>query len=340
MSDGTYDEMSDPTRLMRTTAILLLALHPLMGCAVHSRDVPPLDAATRDRVGKLLVTMGPVQPTGSFGPLPASGSGVGAAAAAGYTVGGMTIAGASGGPLGLVVGGALGVLMAPFAAIIGAATTPDEVQPETLAANQHLTTAVRDGNWSQQLQDVVGARLSGLGASATTSMKAAEASHLGLWIEGPWLVLDGGSGIPTLTIHGEMILDEACVLDRRWRWNGDSDDFDDLGEEDAKIYKAQMASGISQLGNAIVSDLFLDRKPRKIAYKNAEAVARGAAPLIVTDPDDHQKQIGSWDKTAAELAQEPRCGMILALQQAVAQDAAEPVRPDTQPSDFPRMRDE
>ena len=117
-------------------------------------------------------------------------------------------------------------------------------------------------------------------------------------------MLDGSDAIPALTIHAELLIAHDCALDRRWRWNGASDDFDDLGEDDAKAFKVQMVSGISQLAEAIVSDMFVDEAARSVAYKGAEAL-----PRAVMSPDDYQNAIASWDKTAGDSAQEPRCGL-------------------------------
>jgi len=128
--------------------------------------------------------MGPADPVASFGPLPRSGSrGLNAAAAAGDMMLGMTAQGATGGPGGLIVGGALGIAMAPFAAVAGAAMAETRIQPETYAANQRLMTAAAETDWTGQLQDALRVALDGLGAPAKTGILAT--SHLGLWVEGP-----------------------------------------------------------------------------------------------------------------------------------------------------------
>lgn len=292
-------------------AVLVLAAAPgFGGCATEDmRSVPPLDEAARAHLGPLLITLGPVQPSSSFGPLPTSGSGWGAAGAAGYTVLGMTAAGASGGPLGLMVGGALGVVLSPFAAIAGAVMTPDVVQPETMTANTNIIAAIHGEDWAGKLQEALGAKLSSHGKSVSAGLDPATASRLALWIEGPWLALDGSDAIPTLTIHGELLIAHDCVLDRRWHWNGAGDDFDDLGEDNAKAFKIQIVSGISQLADAIVSDLFVDEADRAVAYEGADAL-----PRAVMNLDDYQNTIASWDKTEGESAQEPRCGLALDLQ--------------------------
>ena len=311
MQRVSCDSMSrrPPSVKATVAAVGVAAAATLGGCATDVRSVPPLDEAARIHAGPLLITIGPVQPSSNFGPLPKSGSGWGAAGAAGYAVLGMTAAGASGGPLGLMVGGALGVVLAPFAAIAGAVITPDVVQPETIAANTNLLAAVHGEDWASKLQQALGVKLSSHGKSASSGLYPTTASRLVFWIEGPWLLLDSSDAIPALTIHGELLIAHDCALDRRWRWNGASDDFDDLGEDDAKAYKVQVASGISQLADAIVSDLFGDKDARAVAYKGTEAL-----PLAVTKPDNYQNTIASWDNTAAENAQEPRCGLALGMQ--------------------------
>src|SRR5688572_13891472 len=168
-----------PSRITAAAIVLgLVAGHTLGGCATEIRKVPPLDETDRSNVGALLVTLDPVQPPLGFGPLPKSGSGWGAASAAGYTVLGGAAAGAHGGPYGLIIGGGLGVVLAPFAAIVGAVTTPGIVQPETIAANANLIVAIRDGDWTIKLQQAIGAKLSSLGKSAASELDRSKASRL------------------------------------------------------------------------------------------------------------------------------------------------------------------
>jgi hypothetical protein len=172
-------------------------------------------------------------------------------------------------------------------------------------AKSGIVTAIEEVDWSRRLQDSVETAMRRRAAPGG----ATSTGRLGLWIEAPWLVVVGGSAVPTLTVHGEMLVNDACAIDRRWRWNGDTDDFVDLGEDGAAEFRKQMAAGVDALGKAIIADLFLAVQARQVAYKDQSSYARGAPPLMVLLPDDYQNRIGSWD-TARDL----KCAGLLSLE--------------------------
>jgi hypothetical protein len=278
-----------PSTWPRRVLLSCIIAGMLAGCAGYRHDVAPLDPKVRQRIGQVEVELGPVQPLTNFGQ-PPSGKGKAALAAAGGSVAGGVYAGAlTFNPYGLAFFTVLGIAVAPFAAAIGAIVTPSTEDVE--AAGHDLAIAIRTTDWASQLKSSVEAAM----RRRAEPPAATSTGQLGMWIEGPWLVLDGGSAIPTLTIHGELLVDGGCVVDRNWRWNGRSDDFVDLGENGARAYRAHMTSGVRELGNAIVADLFLATQARSVAYHDREAADRGAPPSMALVPDAHQNEIGSWD---------------------------------------------
>lgn len=279
--------------LAASIAALLLA-----GCASYQHPVAPLAAEARSAIGSLSVEMASANPVAPATPPPAPSRGEAALRGAGASLlGGMAAGAGTADPYGFILFTGLGIVAAPFVALGAAIAAPtDSSVPEAGAAIDAAITGIR---WDAAFRDQVEKALAKQGRSIDVAPPA-DAGRLKLSIEGPWLVVDSYSAIPTLTVHGELVAGEACLIDRRWRWNGAADDYADLGEGPATAYRAQMKKGLAVLAEAVVADLLVSQKPRLTAY-DAEAVAKmGGPPLLVAEPMEVQEQVGSWDFQSRE----------------------------------------
>lgn len=305
--------MRRPVRsVTRSVVVLLLAgcsssahEHPVAPPDVEARTaVPSLDVEARSAVGPLHVETAMVDPVLPAAPPPTHDRGMAALKGAGASiVGGIGGGAMTGSPFGLVLGTALGVVAAPFVAAGFAIAAP--VGTDVQEADAGIAGAITRIQWHMALKDAV-AKASAKHGRPIAEAPAADADRLKLTVEGPWLVVESYAALPTLTVHGELARGGDCLMDRRWRWNGDSDDFVDLGEDRATGYRTQMEQGLALLAEAVVVDTLVSAEPR--AYRDGASAAPGGPPLLVTKPMDFQKQIGSWDKTGAEPEREPRCG--------------------------------
>src|SRR5262245_1080990 len=181
--------------------VIWLSALSLSACSSSGIRVIPPPADSASLWPMELVIEDPVG-VSSLGELPMSGKGRNAADSAAIAFLGMTAAGAAGGPYGLAVGAALGLVLAPIAAIGGAIHGTDTVQPETWEANRNILAAITDGHWAEKLRSEVMAKLRDQQRLAAESDMSA--TRFGLWFEPPWLVIDGDDAIPTLTLHGEL----------------------------------------------------------------------------------------------------------------------------------------
>ena len=290
--------MRTTTRNVATSMAALL----LAGCASYQHPVAPLDAQARSALGSLSVQMASAAPTAPATPPPAPDRGEVALRAAGASI--MRGMSADGDPTssGLLL--LLGIALAPFFALGEAIAVPsDSGVPEAGAAIADAITGIR---WDAAFRDQVEKALAKHGHPVEAS-PSPDASRLKLSIRGPWLVVDSYTAIPTLTVHGELVAGDACLIDRRWRWNGDADDYADLGEDRARAYRTQMEKGLAMLAEAVVADLLVSGKPRLTAYRSEAAVKPGGRPLLDSEPMDFQEQVGSWDTQSTEP-----CSCILA----------------------------
>jgi hypothetical protein len=286
-----------------------LAALLLAGCASYEHPVAPLDATARSAVGPLSVETAMVAPVVPASPPPTHGRGIAALKGAGGSLlVGMAAGAETRDGFGFILGTALGVVAAPFVAVGAAIAAPATTDVQQSAGA--IRAAITGIQWDRALNDAVEKALARQGRAIATPPPA-DASRLKLTVEGPWLVLDSYTAVPTLTVHGELARQGACLADRRWRWNGDADHFVDLGEDRAKDYRAQMEHGLAMLAEAAVADLLVSAAPRPTPYEDEAAAQRGGLPLLATNPMDFQEQIGAWDKSAAEAAREPRCAGIL-----------------------------
>lgn len=221
-------------------------------------------------------------------------------------------AGCLGEPLCTMATGAVSVatyiVLVPVLTITALAMGPPDREDVAHAADA-ITRVIGTTDWDSFLREHVerglqkGDRLFEGDASTTSRLK--------LTLEGPFMATDQFIALPTLTIHGELASNGDCLIDRRWRWNGNSDDFVDFGDDDGAAYREAMEEGIEQLSAAIVQDLFLATKPRNVAYWSEAAFQAGATARLIAVPMNYENSIGSWDKTEAEAETNPKCQGII-----------------------------
>jgi hypothetical protein len=300
--------------MMRAVTSVSMAALLLAGCAsAPEYEIAPPDPADLAGTGPLFLETAMDEPVVPDAPPPTHDRGTAALKGAGMSaLVGLQAGASTHDPFALVALTALGVAAAPFVALGAAIAAP--VGTDVQDAAWAISSAVRRIQWDLALRDAVESELTEQGQAIAEApiaeAPAAEAGRLKLTVEGPWLALDAYTAVPTLTVHGELARGDACPLDRRWRWNGDADHFVDLGEDQATAYRTQMEAGLKLLAEAVAADILGAGTPRKTAYRDEASAAAGGPPLVATDPLDHQKQIGSWDKTDAEDAEEPRCSGI------------------------------
>lgn len=283
--------------------------------AKYQHPVPPLGAEARSGLDPVAIEVAsPASPASAPGvplvPELSAGKAFGAAALAGLPV--LTLpAGCLGEPFCTVGTAAIAVttyvVLVPVLAVTALASAPPDKE-EVEAATETINRVLQTTAWDAILRREVEAAMR---AGGRTLADAATSPRLRLTLEGPWMVTDRFIALPTLTIHGELARDGACLVDRRWRWNGGSDDFVDFDDNDGARYRAAMQDGIKALSAAIVADLFVATQPRKTAYLSESAFKAGSAPRLAVAPMLYEKRIASWDKSDAEAEKEPRCRGVL-----------------------------
>lgn len=280
--------------------------------AKYQHPVPPLDAGTRAELGPVAIEVASPPRTASAPGVPVvpevtAGKAFGAAALASLPVLALP-AGCLGEPFCTVGMAAIAVstyvVMVPVLAITALASAPPDKE-KVGAATETINRVLQTTEWDAILRREVETAMR---VGGKTLADAATSPRLKLTLEGPWMVTDRFIAVPTLTIHGELARDGACLIDRRWRWNGKSDDFVDFGGNDGARYRSAMQDGIKVLSQAIVADLFFATQPRKTAYLSESAFKSGSAPRLAAVPMLYEDRIASWYKTDADAEKEPRCG--------------------------------
>ncbi len=307
------------------SAVAAILMHS--GCArdhpKYRHPVPSVNSEARAHLDPLGLEVAPASgPAGVPSLPPATGLGtgeaLGQAALAGLPILALP-AGCLGEVLCTIAVGAVSVstyvVAVPVMTVMAVSMGPPTAE-EVRVASEGVRSVLGSHDWDGILRRDVEAALRKAGGPALAD--SASSSRLKLMIEGPWLVTDQFTALPTLTVHGELASDGVCVVDRRWRWNGDSDDFVDYGDDHGAPYRKELQKGIKLLGAAIVDDLFRAEKPRETAYSDVSAFKSGSMPRMATLPMEYQDTVGSWDKTA-EAANEPRCSG-LSLQQRPTPD--------------------
>jgi len=308
--------MSQPRARRRELLAVILAL---TGCAkddakyVHS--VAPLSGDARAHLGRVALDVAapahpPSVPAVPLVPALTVGEAAGGAALASLPALALP-AGCLGEPLCTIATGAVSVttylLLVPVLTITALAEgSPD--REEVMHATDSIARVMGTAKWDALLRSELEAAVR---VDTPFTNDAMARSHLKLAMEGPFMVTDQFIALPTLTVHGELASGGTCLMDRRWRWNGDSDDFVDFGDDAGAAYRKAMERGVKQAAGAILMDILVATRPRKVAYWSEAAFKGGAAPRLAAVPMDYEDSIGSWDKTEAEAANEPRCQGVL-----------------------------
>jgi hypothetical protein len=197
----------------------------------------------------------------------------------------------------LVVGG-------PVAAAAAAIRTPR--QDDLDKATGALKSATHVAKWERVLRERVSAALR---VSGRPMYDPTAESRLDLTIEGARLAIRDYDGVPVIRVRGRVERRNTFILDRHWQWNGESDDYVDLGDDAAKDYMAQMEKGVSELANAIVAELFISKEPRLAEYRSEDHFIHGYVPLAIFEPEDYQNHIVSWDNRDFELVEGVACAI-------------------------------
>jgi hypothetical protein len=299
---------------------IVVAILVLTGCAKdeakYLHPVPPLSGAVRANLGPVALDVAapaalPSVPSVPLMPEISIGKAAGGAALASLPV--LVLpAGCLGEPLCTMATGAVSVatyiVLVPVLTITALAMGPPD-REEVARAADAITRVIGATDWDTLLHvHVERAMRKG---DRSFQGDASAASRLKLTLEGPFMVTDQFTALPTLTIHGELASGAVCLIDRRWRWNGNSDDFVDFGDDDGAAYREAMEDGIEQLSAAIIQDLFLATKPREVAYWTEAAFQAGATARLIAVPMNYENSIGSWDKTEAEAETKPKCQGII-----------------------------
>jgi hypothetical protein len=288
------------------TRRLLAAILVLAGCAkddakyIHSVD--PVSADARAQLGHVALDVAapanhPGVPGVPLVPALTVGKAAGGAALASLPVLALP-AGCLGEPLCTMATGAVSVatylLLVPVLTITALAESPPD-REEVMQATDSIARVMNETKWDALLRKEIEA--AGRENAPFTNDTMAASSHLKLAMEGPFMVTDQFIALPSLTVHGELASGGACLMDRRWRWNGDSDDFIDFGDDGGAAYRKAMEEGIKRVAAAILADIFVATKPREVAYWNEAAFKDGTKPRLAAVPMNYEDSIGSWDKT-------------------------------------------
>jgi hypothetical protein len=304
-------------RLRTCTLGIIAAIAGLAGCAQddarYLHPLPPLSGEARAELGPVALDVAapaaPAVPNVPLVPEITLGEAAGGAALASLPV--LTLpVGCLGEPLCTMAAGAVSVatyiLAVPVLTTIALAGGPPD-RADVMRTTDSITRVIQATEWDAILRRDVEAAMKK--ARHPVASAANASPRLQLTLEGPFLVTDQFIAMPTATIHGELAKDGSCLIDRRWRWNGDGDDFVDFGDHDGAAFRKAMEDGLKQLSTAIAEDLFAATKPRETAYLSKSAFDSGAGPRLVAVPMSYEDRIGSWDKT--ETIAEPRCAGVM-----------------------------
>jgi hypothetical protein len=249
----------------------VVAILALAGCAKddakYLHPVPPVSGAARANLGPVALDVAAPAALPSVSSVPlvpeiSVGEAAGGAALAGLPVLALP-AGCFGELLCTMATGAVSVatyiVLVPVLTITALAMGPPD-REEVAHATDSITRVIGTTDWDSLLREHVERAMRK--GDRSFQGDANTASRLKLTLEGPLMVTDQFSALPTLTIHGELARSGVCLIDRRWRWNGNGDDFVDFGDDEGAPYREAMQDGIEQLSAAIIQDLFLATKHR------------------------------------------------------------------------------
>jgi hypothetical protein len=299
----------------------ILAPCAFLSCAYEHR-VPPLGQEARLEIGAIGIDPQPFEPDVGFSAAN-SGKALGALRGAGQAIAfGMQGGAQTADLFGFALFTALGLALAPIAAIREAAITPTTQAMDE--AHQMLVSAIQATDWQERLNLAMTKAMT----RRETISPLADPARMAVWVEGPWLVVGGHDATPTLTLRVQLANDETCYIDRRWRWNGRAGDFMSIAGDHGRAYVAAETVGMGDLAKAIVADLFTDLQPRIVVYPNKESFARGNPPLMAMQPADYPSMIASWDNLRNDGAPDLSCRAIRALGPPAPISAPAPMRPN------------
>jgi hypothetical protein len=265
--------------------------------------VSPVDTATRAMAPSIWVSVVQGQAAGEDGYVP--GETVGDQLRSYSTSFPLAPAYGKGGWILLPIEGAIYILGLPFAA---ASTGPSPEDAEE--ARSALRPVLADSGWPGKIEDafVTVIRSSDDGPGIVSDASAA-AAQLTLALDGPILSVRGGQGQPVLLVRGMLELGGACLVDRRWQWNGVPVDYFELADKQEDL-RRQIEGGARQIALAVAEDLFLSDKPRQVEY-NRGAAPHQAKPKMSLWPALYPNRVAGWDENLGEDAKAP-CGRTVA----------------------------
>lgn len=262
-------------------AACVIVVAALSGCAA-TQEFPPPSEDLRQQLGRLALVSLDAEHNPSLD-TPAKGSGAGALKGAeqgAVNSIGFGLAGCSGAPDPYVCGAglALGLAMAPIAALVGAgigagrAHSAEEVE----AADAALGAALARIDYRGELQDAVEAALgarayslpdppAGDEESADYRPLAQESIDTVLELHASsFYVTDDGDIDPDVTLlmgaRARLVgmADNGEVYKRVWVYRSAEHNYFDLAAEEARLLRTEISEGFAKLGERVVFDLFVN----------------------------------------------------------------------------------
>lgn len=262
--------------------------------------ISPVDAATRAKVTSLSVSIAQARVPGEEGMV--LGETVGDRLAH-YSNAFPFVPGyGSGSWILLPLEGAIYLIGLPIAAATTGPSPADAVK-----ARARLQPVLADGAWPDKVRDAFIAVLQS--SDAAPKIVEPAAAQLRFALDGPILSVRGDWGQPVLQVRGMLEKDGACLVDRRWQWNGLPIEYFELaGNLDA--LKNQIEGGAKQIGLAIAEDLFLSDKARTVDF-NQGATLHQSRPKMSLWPMFYPNEVASWDEGLGNDGKAP-CGREMA----------------------------
>jgi|GEM_PF-2106315 len=285
-----------PRKLLASFVVFLA-----LGACAQPRFYPP-DPETRAQLDGIAVVAEGRAPSPVRPDRPVEGAGEGAASGAGQGALGSVMGGAyagasSGDPLGFVVLTALGIVLAPPAAVIGGvvgasrAHSADEVQ----AADEALRAGLADVALLDRLHARVTESLRARTPLRVVALRPAERPDFAsLAVRGVASVLEIGVTRFDMTADGEISPDITIHFDvearllrasdgqelyrRAWAYRSREHNYFDLAEDDAALLRAQIATAERVMAEKIVYDLFVATTPEAATIAPETAWTTSAAP--------------------------------------------------------------
>lgn len=263
--------------------------------------VAPVDAATRAKVTSLSVSIAQAGAPGEEGFVP--GETVGDRLSSysnsfpfvpGYGKDGWIL---------LPLEGAIYLIGLPFAA---ATTGPSPEDAEKARAS--LKPVLADSAWPDKVEAAfVKVMASSIQAPAIVldPANAPATAQLRFALDGPILSVRGDWGQPVLQVRGMLEQNGACLVDRRWQWNGLAVEYLEMAGN-LEALRKQIDGGAEQIGRAIAEDLFLSDEPRAVDF-NQGATLHQSRPKMSLWPILYPNTVASWDEGLGKDGRMP-CG--------------------------------